>query len=85
MDTILETLWSMKGYMIVGAVLLVAGSIVLWSGRKLDHPSRRTTKWIGFPLLGCGGCLLVYPLTLMAGGVLMVLGLVAVCERIAGC
>lgn len=78
-------LWSMKGWFIGGAVIMALGSFVLLASRKAGPASWRSGRWIGFPLLGCGGCLFVYPFFALSGLLLMLFGVVAVCERTAGC
>ncbi|HQV04604.1 MULTISPECIES: hypothetical protein [unclassified Novosphingobium] len=78
-------LWSMKGWFIVGAAVMAFGGIVLLASRKAGPDSWRTGRWIGFPLLGCGGCLFVYPFFALSGMLLMLLGVITVCKQVSGC
>ena len=78
-------LWSQKGWFIVGAVIMALGSVVLLASRRAGPDSWRTGRWIGFPLLGCGGCLFVYPLFAVGSMLLMLLGVMAFCEQQPSC
>jgi hypothetical protein len=87
-DTVNELgtmLWSMKGWLIVGAVIMAAGGVVLWTNRQAGPEALRTARWIGIPLLGCGGCLFAYPFIALFGLVLMYYGVMAFCGQTTGC
>lgn len=55
----------------VGGVMLIAGIVLLVMSRKAEPQNQATMKWIGWPLVGCGGCLVVLPLII----IIAVLGL----------
>jgi hypothetical protein len=55
----------------LGGVMLIAGVILLVMSRNAEPENKRVMKWIGIPLTGCGGCLVVLPLII----IIAVLGL----------
>jgi hypothetical protein len=85
MDQLGGMIWDLKGYFFVGGAILAAGIAVLLAGRAAGGESARNIRWIAFPVIGCGGCLFVFPLFSVFGGLVMALGVVAFCQNAASC
>jgi len=77
-------LWDLKGYFVAGGIILTIGIAVYLAGRSAGS-SASTTRWISLPLLGCGGCLFIYPLFMVFGALALGYGIAAFCERQAAC
>lgn len=80
-----EYMFSLWGYWLAGAIVAATGGIMVWGSRRAEPGSRKVLRWIGFPTIGCGVILLAVPFTAVAGGLLMLFGVVTVCENISGC
>jgi len=84
-DQLGDVIWQMRGYAFVGAVILGAGLAVLLAGRAAGAESARTIRWISWPLLGCGGCLIALPLFVVFSLLVMGYGVASFCQQTAGC
>lgn len=71
MEAFSDFVATIGGSLGLGGVMLVAGVILLVISRNAEPQNRPVMKWIGWPLVGCGGCLVVLPLII----IIAVLGL----------
>ena len=83
MDQITGYFASVGGYLGVGGSMVVVGIALLVAARKAPEENRRMLRIIGWPLLGCGGCLVVIPIIVIAA--LIALGLMMLTCGTAGC
>ena len=78
----LDSFWFIVGG---GGALIVIGIVLLIVSRDKEPDQRRTLKWIGWPMVGCGGCLLAVPLVMVAGLILLGLTILGYCSDSTSC
>jgi len=78
----LDSFWLIVGG---GAALVVTGIVLLVVARDNEPEQRRTLKWIGWPMVGCGGCLLSIPLAMVGALILLGLTILGFCSDSASC
>lgn len=78
-------LWDMKGYFVTGAIVLGVGLAMFLVARSMGPDIAKSARWVAFPVIGCGGCLFLYPLFSISGAILLFFGVVAVCEGTGSC
>jgi hypothetical protein len=85
MDQIAEFFDMIGATLGLGGAMIVGGVILLVVSRSAQPENRRVLKWIGWPVLGCGGCLVAVPLVMISGLILLGLTVVGFCQDSASC
>jgi len=82
---LIDFFWDLRGYFFFGAVLFLSGVVITVASRRAGPESFKAARWFSFPLLGCGGCLLIYPLIAVMGVVVFGVGAMYLCANTQGC
>lgn len=83
MAQIVDFFSSIGAYLGTGGAMLVAGIVLLITARRAEPENRKVMKWIGWPLIGCGGCLVVVPIIIILA--IVGLGLMMLSCEVPGC
>ena len=70
---------------VIGILLITFGATLLFSKRDGHAKRGRLTYWLAIPALGCGGWLLILPLTSFLGTWLIAFGVIEFCKTQAAC